>query len=347
MAIEKFLISRHEQHYQAWPDVAMTPTGRLLCVFSQCKHHGDRSFARYVTVHSDDHGRSWSEPSVLVEDSAHGWWNCARVVCLADGRMVVVGDHVVRGEGTVAEDLTNWLWFSEDDGVTWSGPHPTPIRGIVPDKLVELRSGRWLVGAHMRHAEFGFLVQSVWWSDDQGTTWQGPSIVGREEGLNLCEVSIVELPDGGLVAFMRENSMLGWDAYKSFSADGGESWEGPYPTVLCGCHRPVAGWLRSGRLMVTYRFIQGGRGGWGRVTQNFFAAAMDLDSVVARERKQQWARILPIDFDRHRHADLGYSGWLQFDDGELLIVTYLLDDWDRGQIRGYRLTEDDFGQFAD
>ncbi|NUQ01288.1 MAG: exo-alpha-sialidase [Armatimonadetes bacterium] len=345
--IEKFLVSRHEQHYQAWPDLALTASGKLICAFAQCKHHGDRSFARFVTVESSDRGRSWTAPRVLVETSEQGWWNCPRIVRLRDGRMVIIGDHVVAGEGSPDDNLTNWLWFSGDEGATWSGPHPTPIRGIVPDKILELPGGRWLLAAQHREPGFGYLVQRVWWSDDRGATWQGPSIVGRQEGLHLCEASLLPLPDGGVVAFMRENSGQGWDGFKSFSADGGETWEGPYPTVLCGCHRPVAGWLQSGRCLVTYRFLQGGRGGWGRGTQNFFGALMPPETVAARERKEQWARILPLDFDHHRHSDIGYSGWVQFEDGEIVVVTYLLDDWDRGQIRGYRFRESEFGEFAD
>lgn len=346
MAIEKFLVSRHEQLYQAWPDIALTASGKLVVTFAQCKHHGDRSFARFVTCESTDRGRSWTEPRVLVDDSDHGWWNCPRVSVLSDGRLVIAGDHVVDREHNTPDKLTNWLWFSDDDGVTWSGPVATPVLGIVPDKLVELSSGRWLLGAHRIHHDFGYLVQSVWWSDDQGASWHGPAIVGRRLGLNLCEVSILEQPNGELVAFMRENSGLGLDAYKSFSDDGGETWDGPYPTVMAGCHRPVSGWLQSGRCLVTYRYIQGGRGGWGRATQNFQAALMTAESVQARSRRQQWARIMPLDFDHNAHADLGYSGWVQFPDGEIVVVTYLLDDWPRGQIRGYRLRESDFGEMA-
>lgn len=347
MAIEKFLVSRHDEHYQAWPDIAATPTGRLICTFAQCKHHGDRGFARFVTVDSTDRGRTWSAPKVLVETADEGHWNCPRIVRLNDGRMCIIGDKVLTRERDAPNRLPNFLWFSDDDGATWSGPHEVPIQGIVPDKIVELSTGRWLLGAHHSPADHNYLTQYVWWSDDQGESWDGPSIVGQQHGLNLCEVSILEQSDGELVAFMRENSQMGWDAYKTFSRDGGESWTCPYPTVLCGCHRPVAGWLNSGNCLVTYRFIQGGSGGWGNTTQNFFGAIQSPKSVQARERKQQAARILPIDFDRHEFSDLGYSGWLQFEDGEILIVTYLLDDWDRGQIRGYRLTEDEFGKLRE
>ena len=51
---------------------------------------------------------------------------------------------------------------------------------------------------------------------------------------------------------------------------------------------------------------------------------------------------MPIDFDRSPVSDLGYSGWVQFEDGEIYIVNYIVDDAPKAQIRGYSLTENDF-----
>ncbi len=53
-------------------------------------------------------------------------------------------------------------------------------------------------------------------------------------------------------------------------------------------------------------------------------------------------RILPIDFDRSPESDTGYSGWVQFDDGEIYIVNYIIDDAPAGHIRGYGLQLSDF-----
>jgi len=49
-----------------------------------------------------------------------------------------------------------------------------------------------------------------------------------------------------------------------------------------------------------------------------------------------------VDFDRSAHSDLGYSGWVQFADGEIYIVNYIVDDAPKGQIRGYALRMEDF-----
>ena len=240
------------------------------------------------------------------------------------------------------ESCHNLLIFSTDDGLTWSDPVLTPARGIVPDKLLELGTGRWILSCHYSDVAFGYLVQRLWYSDDRGASWSEPVIVGRQQGLNLCEVSILPVAGKTLVAFHRENSGQGWDCYKTISHDNGETWSEPVAFPLPGCHRPVAGWLRDDVAMITHRFMQGGLGWVGWWTQNFFAAVTDRASVLATSRDEAHTRILPIDFDRSQASDTGYSGWVQFDDGEIYIVNYIVDDAPKGQIRGYSLRMDDF-----
>ena len=94
--------------------------------------------------------------------------------------------------------------------------------------------------------------------------------------------------------------------------------------------------------MITYRFMQGGQPGFGFWTQNFFAALTDVTSAAATERDRAWTRIMPLDFDRSPVSDVGYSGWVQFPDGEIYVVNYLVDDAPKAQIRGYSLREEDF-----
>lgn len=344
--IQKYLISRDDAIYQAWPDVALTSDGRLVCVFAECTHHGDRSYTRIMLCDSQDRGRTWTPKRPLSEPThgLTGFWNCPRITRLRDGRLVVVVDKLMAEERSAnPEQCLNFMFLSADNGQTWTEPVLTPVQGIVPDQLVELSSGRWLLAAHYSDKERGHLVQRLWWSDDAGKTWSGPAIVGCQAGLNLCEVSIVPMADGKtLVAFMRENSWQGWDCFKTISHDAGETWGEPIPFPLPACHRPVGGFLQSGHLLITHRFMQGGKGWTGSWTQNFFAALTDEASALAPTRNEAWTRILPIDFDRSPHSDLGYSGWVQFDDGEIYIVNYIVDDAPKGQIRGYSLQLDDF-----
>lgn len=351
--MNKFTVCRDDKWYLAWPDVALTPSGKLVCIFSECTHHGDRSYTRIMLCDSGDRGRSWTPKRPLSEPlhktgPQDAFWNCARVMALADGRLAAVADRVAgRDEGNMGGRQENFLWFSRDEGVTWDGPIATPVYGIVPDKLVELKfgphRGRWVLSAHtvLGTKDQPSWQERCWLSDDQGATWQSPNVIASVAGLMLCEGSVLELPTGELVCFMRENSGRGLDCFKSISLDGGSTWEGPYNFPLPGCHRPVAGVLKNGSVLITHRFMQGGKGWVGFWTQNFFAALTDAASCLARDRGA-WARILPVDYDRSPKSDTGYSGWVEFDDGEIYIVNYIIDDWPRGQIRGYSLRDSDF-----
>lgn len=44
-----------------------------------------------------------------------------------------------------------------------------------------------------------------------------------------------------------------------------------------------------------------------------------------------------IDYDRSPKADIGYTGRVQFYDGGIYVVTYLMDDAPKAQIRGYSI----------
>ena len=152
---------------------------------------------------------------------------------------------------------------------------------------------------------------------------------------------MLPLGDGVIACFLRENSGLGRDAHKVLSFDDGKSWSEPIRFPLPGCHRPVAGWLQNGQVLITHRYMQGGDGWVGYWTQNVFAALTDRESVLALRRSDARTRILPLDYDRSPQSDLGYTGWVQFADGEIYVVNYIMDDAPKAQIRGYSLSMDD------
>lgn len=351
--IEHHIVSRDDTLYEAFPDVALTASGDLVCVFAECTHHRDRSYTRIMMARSSDRGRTW-EPKRPITAALRGvnrvdpFWNCPRITALSDGSLIVAVDRVAgRDSANLGGEQSNWLLRSADEGATWSEPVLTPAYGIVPDRVIECRTGprpgRLLLGAHtiLGTAEAPSWQERCWLSDDGGATWQGPQVIAAVEGLQLCEGSIVELPGGELVCFMRENSGLGLDAFKAISRDGGETWGETVPFPLPGCHRPVAGMLASDKVLITHRFMQGGQGWAGWWTQNLFAGLTDVPSCLAPSRNEAHTRIMPLQFDRSPESDTGYSGWVQFDDGEIYVVNYCLDDAPKGQIRACSFHEED------
>ena len=124
------------------------------------------------------------------------------------------------------------MWFS-DDGINWIDPVELPLPGIVPDRLLELESGRFgFSRPHDYSPEHGKLAQYCIYSDDRGATWSEPVVMASDPRYHLCEASMIEVEPNVIVAFMRENSGMGYDCLKAISRDGGESWAGPFNVPL-------------------------------------------------------------------------------------------------------------------
>lgn len=368
MSLSKVVISRDDTLYEVMPDVVYAPIGKLICIYRESDGHTVREFSKIALRTSLDGGHTWSEPKRLVESyqDARGVvlkWNCPRIQRLRDGRLLALCD-VFPSPPDEATDLTNShivFWWSDDAGESWSTSQHTTISGIVPDRLVELPSGAWLITSHVRMIgdtpdRQGRLTLVCHRSEDRGQTWQGPEIVGQDDRYDLCEGSVLALGDGTLVCYMRENSRLGLPAFKAFSRDEGRTWEGVFPTLMNGCHRPVAGLLPSGRVLITYRYEPGGKRGpfvqqepstWrGHVmstwARNTFAFLEGVESARSHDIGGQAGIVLPLDHDRSPRSDSGYTGWAVLPDGHIFCVNYIVDDAPMAHIRGYWFTESDF-----
>ena len=325
LSIQKFIVSKDESIYEAWPDLVQTDSGKLICVFSECENHIDRRNARIMITESADRGRTWSSKKPLTEQgTAEHFFNCARISKLRDGRLAILCDKITRHENSQSE---LYLWIGDAEGTSWCEPEQYSFCGIVPDKLLQLKSGRFIVAAHFLNEQTQKLEQYLWYSDDGRKTWSDRITVAADPRYNLCEVSILEHGDV-LIAYMRENSRLGCDILKTYSYDGGQTWSEIYHTSIDGGHRPVAGVLNDGNVMITYRYIP-------CHAQNVFAAFIDHNRLLENRRYEQAVRTMPLDYDRNPAPDLGYTGWTQFDDDEIYIVNYIKDDSDKAHIRGY------------
>ena len=348
MSIEKTTISRDDRIYEPFPDVARLPSGKLICIYRESDGHTVRRFSNIVIRSSIDGGYTWSRRRALVEaglneDGVVLKWNSPRIQRMQDGRVLALCD-VFPCPPDENTDLTNArtvFWWSEDGGETWSEPQHTPVFGIVPDRVVELPSGSWLLATtvRMRGTQYdrqGSITQITHRSEDGGRTWQGPFIVAHDERYRLCEGSTLLLPDGELICYMRENSHLGLPGFKAFSQDEGRTWEGVYETRMGGCHRPVAGLLPSGKILVTYRYLP------AHSAKNTFAYLETVESAKTRDLREQRGIVLPLDHDRSARADGGYTGWAVLHDGRIFCVNYVVDDAPQAQVRGYWFDETDF-----
>lgn len=338
MSIEKFTISRDDSVYECFPSLTQLKNGRVVLVYRESDSHLAKKYTRVVVRTSDDKGKTWSDRKLLIATEQTGGcltkYNCPKVQQIRDGRVLVVCDAYAVPPGECPEiEPHNELFFSSDNGDTWSKPRPINVSGIMPDEVIELENGDWLLATQSDG------VQYVSRSSDQGKTWGEPTILTAKRGFNLCEASIIKMPGGELVCYMRENRGLGLPIYKSLSTDGGKTWKGPFETLMDAGHRPVAHLTRSGKALITYRHQPGGAGVWAK---NTFAFLESTQSALETDRSKQSGITLPLDHDRNHKSDGGYTGWVETAPGEFLMVNYIVDDASMAYIRGYRFSENDF-----
>ncbi len=236
------VIDHRPGHYLCFPDVCLTRDGRLLTAYNEFdKHVGARR--KLLLKESRDLGRTWSEPRILRADNSH----CPRLTRLSDGHLVI------------GDDSGPTLIWSMDNGRSWAQHPAAGISHGLIDRMLELDGECLLTTGHNHRGSVphpktrqATTEQMVYRSGDRGRTWAAHSVLAHDPCLVLCEASMLRLPDGRLLALMRENSFVYEPMYACLSEDGGDTWSDPRPTCLIG-HRPTLGLTASGRLLVTYR----------------------------------------------------------------------------------------------
>lgn len=275
-------IARSDADYISFPDVCVTHSGRLLCAYRVAdKHVATRSRLELKT--SDDLGKTWSEPVVLAERG-----HCPRFTVLESGEVLLISDGTPLGTS---------VFRSRDEGKTWSKPTAAGLKHGIPDRPLRIGKSSLLTTGH-RHigAAKSPLIrqppseQVLYRSDDMGATWREWALLACNPNLVLCEASMFKMPDGSLRAYLRENSAVQEPTYVMSSFDEGASWTPPEDSPTIG-HRPCAGLLRSGRVLVTYRHVgpNGGNRAWlGDVDMDrFFApSAFDIGNGASLEAER-------------------------------------------------------------
>ncbi|MBT4503757.1 MAG: exo-alpha-sialidase [Gemmatimonadetes bacterium] len=372
--MQTLTVSRNDEIYEAFADVAQAVDGTLVCTYRESMGHSSRPFSRIIVRRSFDRGLTWGPRQVVLERTEEeaarglGRLNCSRITACADGSLLLLVDLLLREsfeEYLEPGVCMNLLLRSRDHGATWEGPEETGMtEGIVPS-IKELSSGDLIVGLTeqwpgQQGAEDYVEVQTSYLSSDRGKTWDGPFKVPEPEGAPLTglpwrlnEGDFAELDDGTLVFYLREDGerLSGW---KSLSRDGGRTWSMPVRTQMMHClGRPSVGRLRSGEVAVTYRVSCGLSTSLGLYVET---AAEALRGFPIRPgdaadpenySRQTEARFAFLDNDRALSADSGYSGWVQLPDGALYVVNYVPDDAPRAYIRGYVVGRQDWYLFPE
>ncbi|QGY40505.1 exo-alpha-sialidase [Pseudodesulfovibrio cashew] len=237
------VIDRREGEYLCFPDVVFSDE-RLIVAYNAAEQHVTPSRRDLLVRASRDLGQTWGDIVRVDVRRSH----CPRLNKLPDGSLHMTSSNVFQH-------------FSKDNGQTWDTRKMTGFAHDMLDRVIVLDDGSWLTTGHLHRGTEPHPAirqapteQMVYRSDDQGEHWLTVSVIARERNLVLCEASLVRLPDGRLLALLRENSFIYEPMYACLSEDEGATWSDPIPTPLIG-HRPTVGLTSQGLLLVTYRNV--------------------------------------------------------------------------------------------
>ena len=132
---------------------------------------------------STDGGKNWSNPRIIAEaDLRKGEerWITPRITLLKSGRLIVICDHDDYRHTHEDQPSGIWIWFSDDQGRTWSRPRLTGLPGIEPGRIIELADGTLLMSSHMAFRDTFKLGEFVMRSRDGGLTWADLSVISKD-----------------------------------------------------------------------------------------------------------------------------------------------------------------------
>jgi hypothetical protein len=265
----------HLRAVNAWhPSIVSLGERELLCAFDLGQAVESLDYTTHA-ARSTDYGQTWTPPQRLFEDPQDRLvTHTVRIARPDETQIVGFGARFYRDDPE--EGLTNRqnLGFvemdliavrSSDGGRTWQGPNriDPPLVGPafeICHAILPLADGRWLAPTLTWRGWDGDAPNGMraiaLVSKDRGRTWTEWLDVmdGRRAGILHLEQSMVQLPDGRLLA-------VAW-AYEEASGEtkptpyvlssDGQTFSDPRPTGLRGQTAKILS-LPDGRVLCLYR----------------------------------------------------------------------------------------------
>ena len=243
-----------------FPVAQLLKDGRVAVVLrGGAEHVGIKG--RLDMVFSDDRGKTWSKPSVVVDspvDDRNPAFGQAQ-----DGALVVAFWRAAKDtyqdyDANAADKAVNtWVTRSTDGGKTWSEPAEIDVRdigyGSPYGKILTLPDGSMLMniyGYGVRPAGETLEAKEdhsyLYRSEDNGKTWKRFATVAK--GFN--ETGLLRLPNGTLLAAMRSAGDKA-NVYLTRSSDGGKTWAEPEQVTQPATHPADLVLLPDGRVLMT------------------------------------------------------------------------------------------------
>lgn len=276
--------------------VVDTPDG-LICEYRKTDAHTG-VISNIMACRSTDKGRTWREHKIVSKSdvwNTGGIWIAPQMSKLKDGRIVILSDFGNRTSGQNWLMITQWqkpdrgmsnhLFWSADNGKTWSKPQRIDEVGGEPGYIIELSDGT-LMFPRMEGAE----TDEIWnapqpwgrnyyrnvavFSDDKGKTWTRTAEISDDPLQGDCEIGLVELAPNNIMAMTRvglASGQFGQPSRFIFSRDNGKTWGEHTLTPFYG-QRTIVRKLQSGKLFATFR------NSWG--TPGSYCCVWDADEKL-------------------------------------------------------------------
>lgn len=229
---------------------ATLKSGRVIFVYSQFYGGAaDESPARLVKIHSDDQGRTWSDPVTVVENTGGNNVMSVSLLRLASGKLAMF--YCLKNSWL---DCRPHMRLSTDDGETWSDARliqQAPGYFVLNnDRVIQTSKGRLIVPVAFHrsrgtdpHSSRSFDARAIamWlYSDDEGATWTESSswwAMPVHSGSGLQEPGVVECADGSIFSWCRTVNGGQWGFR---SADAAKTFSPPEPTEMKSPNGPAS-----------------------------------------------------------------------------------------------------------
>jgi hypothetical protein len=330
-------ISKQRNSYHGWPTLARRKNGQLWVVCSGGRETHVCPFGRVEAMTSDDDGRTWTWPRVLLDGAIDD--RDAGVLETAKGSLLVTTftslayeDILLDAEKRKPEDSAAWpaeklkrwqsardrlpaeqrkqqlgVWMlrSANGGISWSAPYRCLVNS--PHGPIQLSDGRVLyAGKELWHGENRVGVCE---SFDDGKTWRWLATIPArpaDDHRNYHELHAVEAGDGRIIVQIRNhNAKNSRETLQTESTDGGKTWTTPHTIGVWGLPSHLLR-LKDGRLLMSYGHRRRPYGNQARISS---------------DQGRTWSEPLIISADG-AGGDLGYPSTVELGDGSLLSVWY-------------------------
>ncbi|MBS5064328.1 MAG: exo-alpha-sialidase [Hungatella hathewayi] len=236
------------------PSLLELEEGDMLCAWFAGSFEGSGDVS-IVCSRLKNGAKKWEEPCQVSRDMHRSEQNPSLFLGPDKNVWVVYTSQQERVPGKDNMQFTSEIRCqrSADGGISW-GNYEVMFGqpgSFCRQPIQILTNGRWIFGNWLcSDSESGLAGNPTVFriSDDEGKTWR---MVEMPESSGYVHANVIELEAGRLTAFMR--SRAADFIYQSESADNGDTWTVPVPTILPNNNSSISALkLRSGRIALAY-----------------------------------------------------------------------------------------------